>query len=544
MSRDAIRSLSLFLHQEIEALAHALYDLIVHIGGQGSGKTVALVLWILDRSRWDTAQEHALFTYTVPQREQVLQRIYPWLALCGVRHVFNCRPPREWVEDWELRGIPQPPERDRYTNAITFSTGLRIQTGTLFNKAYEQWRGAEWGSVAVEEFTSGPERIAVEWVMDRVRCGLGQAYCNAHHLHTKILHGNPPEDDGHWVFDWLNTLQEKAEQLPGGIAAEEDDTYPSLAAGIGPILYIESSAEDNPQTGDYAAKARDRLDEETWLRRFAGKMRRRRKGRAYSAFARENEYPVAYHRDRTVYVALDFNNAPCAAGLWHPLNPGEFPSEHQRPGVKHIGKFAEIFHTRGGGLEALAAILLDDTGDVGDCGSAPSVGDDAGGDHWKGLVEHRGPIKFFYDATGNNKSASGKSLWDLLESLVGQQLRARNIAFSRGTLATTNELVPIRVRSYNAKLCSASGVRSAWIDPRNKYTTNDLMSVVWDKTKPDVQKYGDRGGKDLWLLTHLTDGDGALMVAEFPMGRERGGDGGVPKVHRRRGSRRPDLIVV
>jgi hypothetical protein len=98
---------------------------------------------MLDRSGWDTAQEHALFTYTAIQREQVLQRVYPWLERCGVKHVWNRRPPDEWVQEWRRRGIPQPPERDRYTNTITLSTGLRIQTGTLFNTTYEQFKGPE-----------------------------------------------------------------------------------------------------------------------------------------------------------------------------------------------------------------------------------------------------------------------------------------------------------------------------------------------------------------------------------------------------------------
>jgi hypothetical protein len=504
----AVSELTLFPHQEIEALAHQKYDTVIHIGGVGSGKTLTAVLWILDRSRWDTAQEHALFTYTAIQREQVLQRIYPWLEKCGVRHVWNSRPPKGWVEKWKREGVPQPPERDRYTNTLTFSTGLRIQTGTLFNKAYEQFKGPEWGSILFEEWTSGPSQEAIEWVMDRARCGEGIEYCAQHHRHTKILHGNPPEDDGHWSFDWLALLEAKAARLPGGLASNAADSYPNLAAGIGSILYIQSSSDDNPHTGAYAQNIRDRVDDETARRRLGGEMRRTRNGLVYSKFTNENEHPVGYDPNRTLYVNLDFNNRPIASGLCHPLNPGEYPTEHQRPGISHVGKFGEVFDSRGGGLQALCSLLLG--GDVGNKGAAPS--------NWRGLLEHRGPIIFFGDGTGLNKSASGQSLWSIVDDVIGRQLKARGIKHSRQT--GRNEIVPIRVRSLNAKLCSSSGVRSFWIDPRCERTIADLMGVVWDKTKPDVQKYGERGGKERWLLTHLSDADGYMMLELFPMGME------------------------
>jgi len=529
------RWLTLEPHQEIEVLAHAIYDLIIHIGGVGSGKTIALVLWILERSRWDTGQEHALFTYTAIQREQVLQRIYPWLRLCGIRHVWNRRPPDAWIAEWERLGIPQPPDRDRYTNTITFSTGLRIQTGTLFNKAYEQFKGPEWGSVAIEEFTSGPSQTAIDWVMDRARCGEGEEYCAAHHRHTKILHGNPPEDDGHWSFEWLAGLEAKAAALPGGVASEDEESYQNLAAGIGSILYIQSSSDDNPHTGAYASKVRERVDEETARRRLGGEMRRRRQGLAYRAFSRANEHPVDYHKDRTLYVNLDFNNRPIAAGLCHPLNPGEYPSEHERRGLAHVGKFGEIFDTRGGGLEALCYLLL--TGDVGNSGAAPGEADRRNGDAWEGLVEHKGPIIFFGDGTGLNATASGKTLWSIVEHLIGLQLTARGIRWSKQV--SRNTLVPIRVRATNAKLCSTTGIRSFWIDPRNGRSINDYTSVVWDKIKNDVQKYGERAGAK-FLLTHLSDGDGYMHETLFPLFFDEKGD--QVRIKRRGSYERPSLL--
>jgi hypothetical protein len=46
------------------------------------------------------------------------------------------------------------------------------------------------------------------------------------------------------------------------------------------------------------------------------------------------------------------------------------------------------------------------------------------------------------------------------------------------------------------------------------------MSVVWDKSKPDVQKYGERGGRNMNLLTHLSDADGYMFIVLFPMGHD------------------------
>lgn len=531
MELREIESLTLYPHQELELLAHERYDTVIHIGGVGSGKTITLVGWMLERSTWDTGQEHALFTYTATQREQVLQRVYPWLERCRVDHVWNKRPPVEWVERWEREGIPQPPHRDRYTNTITLSTGLRIQTGTLFNQTYEQFKGPEWGSVAIEEFTTGPDQRAIEWIMDRARCGEGLEYCSTNHRHTKILHGNPPEDDGHWSFEWLKNLDAIASKLPGGFPAEAEDTYPNLLNGVGTILYIQSASEENEHTGAYARNMRERMDDVTAARRLGGEMRRTRTGLAYSKFSGENIHPVEYHPDRTIYVNLDFNNRPVAAGLCHQLNPGEYPGEHERPGITHIGKFGEVFDIRGGGLQSLCPLLL--VGDAGDSGSVPP--------NWKGLIEHKGRVVFFGDGTGLNNNASGKTLWSIVDDMIGKELAARGISYGKNV--DRNPLVPLRIRAVNAKLCSAGNIRSFWIAPWCRRTITDYRSVVMDKSKPDVQKFGERGGSDRHLLTHLSDADGYMLDTLFPMGQEMDPDSDRMKVIRsKRGPGGPSFL--
>lgn len=529
MNAEVQREFTLYPHQEIELLAHDAFDTIIHIGGKGSGKTVTLVGWMLDRSRWDTAQEHALFTYTANQREQVLQRIYPLLDEIGIGHKFNCRPPDSWIEDWKRRGIPQPPHRDRFTDAIVLETGLRIQTGTLHDRNWEQYQGPEWGSIAFEEFTTGPTQVSVERIMDRARCGLGHVPCQKHgkrddcwcrknHRHTKVLHGNPPDDDGHWSFDWLKKLDDNAARLSGGVKGEIPDTYPNLMRGIGSILYIQSASEENEHTGAYARNLRDRLDDETASRVLGGSMRRTRTGLAFNKYGRENIHPVKYDPSRTVWVSLDFNDRPVVAGLYHPLNPGEYPAEHQRPGITHIGKFGEIFDTKGGGLQQLCPMLL--YGDAGNRGAVPR--------NWKGLAAHGGPVQMFGDGTGENKNASGITLWGIVDDLVGTQLRGRGIRYSRDV--NRNPLVQVRVRGMNAKFCSNSGVRSFWIDQRCEMSITDYTQCVMDKTGRDLQKYGERAGGERWLRAHMADADGYLIDSLFPMGVEISSDRGIPSM--------------
>ncbi|HUF09469.1 MAG TPA: hypothetical protein VMO47_09125 [Rhodothermales bacterium] len=499
-----MRGWKLHAHQQLSILAHQRYDTVIEVGGLGSGKTVGLALWLLDRMRWDTGQEHALFAHTNGQLQQVLQRLSPVLGEVGIKWVFNCRPPTEWIEQWKARGIALPPHRDRFTNAITFEAGLRLQLGTLFNRAYEQWKSAEWGSVAIEEFTAGPEQQAVEWVMDRARCGMGKEFCREHHRHTKMLKGNPAEDDGHWYFDWLWTLEKHAASIAG---EEPSEHYAHLYRGVGPVILIPSRSSDNEDNlaDGYIENQRSRLDDETAKRRLDGIISRTASGRAYNAFSRANEIEVAYDPSRTLYVALDFNINPAVAVFSHPLNPGEYPGEHNRPGVKHVGVFGEVHHVGGWDAHQLASAIV--SGETGTNGSVPS--------NWKGLREHKGPVVAFGDATARAKLMSGPNSWQIVTEVMRSSVSKFSVAIGK-----TNPLVQMRVRALNARLCSATGVRSLWIDPRVEELIADFNTNVWDKKGTDIQKYGERGGSRMWRRTHEADALGYEVSELFPMGRD------------------------
>jgi hypothetical protein len=515
--------LVLFPHQEIEFRAQQTHELIISIGGVGSGKTTAFVLWLLDRMKWDTGQVHALFAYTTVQLRAVMRVIYKQLdRIPRVRNherAFGTRPPKAWIDDWQRRQIPNPGKQDRYENMVIWPCGLHLQLGTVHNRSYEQYRGSEWGSLGFEEFTlHGVTKDAFDFLDERVRCGDGDGDIECSetlgHRHTKILHGNPPESADHWTWEMLEALEREASSLPGATPRQQgDEGYPNLVAGVGQAILIQSRTTDNKRVGKrYVERKLARLDKETAARRLGGQLTRTKTGRAYSEFSQENIRPIEYHPDRTLYVNLDFNNRPIVAGLCHPLNPGEYDSKHEREGISHVGKFGEVFDLRGGGLQALCPLLLQ--GDVGDSGAAPS--------NWRGLFEHKGPVIFFGDGTGLNNQASGKTLWSIVDELIGTQLIALDIGYSKKV--SRNKLVPLRVRATNAKFCSAAGIRSFWIAPWCVRSVADYTRVEWDPSKQDVKKYGERGGSDQWTLTHASDGDSYMLDALFPLGREHDPD--------------------
>ena len=105
---DRSQALTLLPHQEIEYRAHQRHDVIISIGGVGSGKTTSFVVWLLDRMKWDTGQMHALFAYTTVQLRSITRILYKQLEKLGVPRTFNCRPPKAWIAEWERRGIRRP----------------------------------------------------------------------------------------------------------------------------------------------------------------------------------------------------------------------------------------------------------------------------------------------------------------------------------------------------------------------------------------------------------------------------------------------------
>lgn len=518
-ARRIDRPLKLHAHQA-KAAFNRDHDLIIQIGGIRSGKTVTDALWMADRSAWDTSQMHALFANTANQLDQnILREVYRWLDKWGIAHDRHRQPPPEWVERWRDEGIETPSAPDRYTNVLVLETGLHVYTGTLHNQSYRQVKGAEWGSLVVEEVCHGASQDAVEFLFDRVGCGTGPDFCLRNHAHQKWLKGNPPDDDHHWMFNFLAQLEKNSGEVFDGEPPEpsEDSPYPLLSAGVGDVIFISSSTYDNQVNlaHRFIEKNANVLDADSAKRRLGGLMIRARRGRAYNAFTRENERPVAYDPDRTLYVFLDFNVNPSVAGFAHPLRAGEYPEGHEQPGVSHVGVFGEFFHIGGMDAYSLASSIV--RGDRGSDGHFPS--------NWGGLKEHRAQVITFGDATANAKHMSGANSWQIIDEVFRGALRDVRTGSMRYTrdLPQANPLVQFRVRSVNAKFESATGIRSAWVDPRCENLIMDFNICAWNKDGTDLQKWGERGGSKYWLRTHLSDGFGYMVYQLFPMGRDAGG---------------------
>jgi hypothetical protein len=165
-------------HQEIEFRALDTNDLILSFGGIGSGKTTSLVLWLLWlMKRRDFAQVHALFALTTTSLRAISRVIDKQLdripAVRNRERTISTRPPRqEWLKTGSGGGVVTPPKQDRYENIRIWPCGLHLQMGTVHNKSYEQYRGAEWGSLAAEEVgLQGFTRDAFDFLDERVRCG-------------------------------------------------------------------------------------------------------------------------------------------------------------------------------------------------------------------------------------------------------------------------------------------------------------------------------------------------------------------------------------
>lgn len=442
--------LVLFPHQEIEYRAHQTHDLIISIGGVGSGKTTSFVLWLLSRMQWDRSQTHALFCHTTVQLRAVTKIIYKQLdRIPQVRNherKFNCRPPKEWLADWERRNIKTPVGQDRYENVVIWPCGLHLQLGTLHNRSYEQYRSAEWGSVGIEEFTlQGVTREAFDFIDERVRCGESEDGIDCTetlgHRHTKVLHGNPPESPDHWSWEMLETLETGAGELPGAIKREKGGAgYPNLIAGIGPAILIPSRTTDNTRLAkSYINNKLARLDTETANRRLGGALKRTKAGRCYSAFSHLNEIDTFdYDPNRTLYVSLDFQKQPAVATLHHPLRPGEYPNEHERPGIQHVGTFGTFFHIGGLNTEQMLGMLLT-MGERGNQSNLP--------DSFKGLLHHKTKIIFTGDATSSYEKMSGND-WEIVDKVLRDALPGK---YSKDVPDKRNPLVALTVYALDRK---------------------------------------------------------------------------------------------
>jgi hypothetical protein len=505
--------LKLHTHQSLETKCiqrGSPYRVVVAIGGIRSGKSLCIARWILDRGQWDTAQMHGLFANTKGQLDTIMQDVTPWIEAAGIDWQAHRQPPKDWIESWRLRGIKVPPRRTSYRGIFIASSGFHAQLGSLENRSYQKIKGARWGSLIVEEVCAGATEDAIRYLFERVNCNLGPQRCAELHHHVKILHANPPDDDGHWIYDWLARRERLAATRAGIASSERNDTYPCLLRGIGETIYIPSRTIDNAGNlpAEFIGDMLNTVDDDTADKVLRGVLKRKRKGRVYNAFSYENQIDtITCDPKRPLYVSIDFNKNPAVALFAQPLRDAEVPEDYRVPGITHIGVFGEVFHVGGLDVNGLCQLILN--GEAGSDGSLPP--------EFKGAARHEGPVKFFGDATGAFEKMLG-SEWAVVDEVCGAALRGR---YSKNIDGKENPLVPVGVHAVNAKFRSASGLRSLWIHPRCSHLIEDMLINSWHRTDPNkIYKPGVRGGRDLQLTTHLGDALRYLISTLFPLGRE------------------------
>lgn len=523
----------LHTHQSLETKCikrGSPYRTVVAIGGIRSGKTLVIARWMLDRGQWDTGQVHALFANTVPQLNSILEEVLPWVEMTGIEWSWNKRPPAEWVERWRRQGIKTPPRRPRYTNILILSSGLHIQCGTMSNRSYRQVKGAKFGSIVIEEVCAGATEEAIRFLFERVNCGLGPARCAELHHHVKILHANPPDDDGHFIYDWLARHEKRIANAAGLPTSENHDDYPCLLRGVGDVIYIKSRTIDNAKNlpADFIDDMAGGLDQETADRVLGGGMSRKRTGTAYNAFDRKNVFPVGYDPNRTLYIFFDYNTNPTVAGLAHPLRVGEYPSEFHVEGAQYEGVFGEFFHV--GGMDAHQLALALARGEQQSDGTIRYAGSNGYMPlNWKGVSEHRGPVVAFGDAKGGaKKSMTGFTPW----SIVNEVLREAAPGRYRVCVATENPLQQVRIRSLNGRFCNSRNQRFLFVDPNLNELLTDIETVITNPDGTIKKPGGPRPGTKFWQRTHISDGLGYMECELHPMGREVDPMADVPKVIR------------
>jgi hypothetical protein len=556
------------------------YYLSLLAGGLGSGKTVLHGTSLLDRARprddgrgaAETDQLGGIFTNTQNTLEKgVFVEIAKLFKNLGREvPIYDRKPPLSWVRGWVRDGIEIPPI-PRYRNVLTTPDGVHTLCGSLHNQTFHQYETLQLGWIRLEEAINNSLE-AIDVMTERVRCLTGgdkNPDCARYHRHTRHWIFNPPRGAHPWLYGKLRQFEDEAknyyhalrdgETCDGCWYTPQDESsadqpvrvarvhgpelshtrYPLLQIGVGPTIWIKSRTSDNEANNNrgYRRGLAVNMSKDTARRRLDGEIIEETEGRAYTDFADGNVRPVGYDADRTIYVCLDFNLQPRAAVFAQAMVPGhgEYSTDMEYPGVRHIGVFGEYFYAGEMSDRKFAQALV--RGDRGDgCDSQPRYRseemrgmpppcDDSCDDiclkgHWNGLKGHRATIIGFGDQRGTHRTSHDDNLgssWDIVERVF---LKLGNY----GRDVPEDQPSPrARVDSVNGKLCNAFDIRSLWVDPRCEELIRDFQQVQWDDNGKELREWrrGTMGTE--WHRTHLTDGLGYMIHQLFPGGD---GDGG------------------
>lgn len=546
------------------------------IGGRGSGKSF-LEKFIFYRWMTLSTELHwGIFGATTTVLDTILA---PFTELLDELQIEYCRgqEPDEWRDGWIRDGIKVPARRRRASmKLLILRTGAHFVTGSLVNNAYTRFKSFEFNGLYFGEGTEpgvGIDALLQLW--GATRCGKarkgddGVWRCEEPgHLHQLVLGANEPlNDPSHWIYrkhDELTAQEEKRKH-----------------EGRRPFYkVIFSTTWDNPRTGeDFVDGLASALDVETFKSQTAPTLKRNVSSLSYHAFSEKNILKLrtapdvghlSYDPRRPLHMWFDFNATPAIAGWGHDLRYDEVPAEELHPGHGHapdyFGVIGELFSgAEPMGTDAVAHALLEDPARdsrCADCGHDLSRHRETGNGYlckdcawknkagayclgrpvefdqsrrsflhatpnWRGLINHRGPIYVYADASGaaldagmhDPKGGLLKILRDVFSANLGERVHFR--------VKASNPAVNLRVLAMNRALRASNGVRSLFFGDWCVEHIADGFEVVPDpktgqpkkeQVSPAAKK---RGG--YWSRTHCFDGLGYMVDKRWPAVAEGGG---------------------
>ena len=119
------------------------------------------------------------------------------------------------------------------------------------------------------------------------------------------------------------------------------------------------------------------------------------------------------------------------------------------------------------------------------------------------------------DASGENMKTTGSTDF----KIIRECLRNSSYGYVNLSVPKGNPHVQERISLMNAKLCSASGNASLWVDPKCRELIKDFEEVSYKPSSKVIDKEADP------KRTHLSDALGYLLFREFPPGAPIGEKG-------------------
>jgi Phage terminase large subunit len=440
---------------------------VLNAGGKASGKTFLDALLILKHSgarpeigvfigapaEGNPAALGGLFANDYQQlATAVLPEVFRWLEAFGVRFVFGHQPPTFWPARWKAQGVEiQHFPAKAYGSMLILENGHHVFCSQLYQHHYRRLKSFQFGYAVVEE-VSELVKDAIDMVSERVRDirGPNQVY----------LHTNPPETDGHWLFEWRDGMRRGA------------------AEGKTTLREIVSTTFDNIENvpADYVDNILASVTPEIAEARILGHWIRSTRGRAYRGFDdNESVAPWTYDPLRPLIIGLDFNWSPAAAGLFQLTDANE------------LRKFDEV-HLEAGGTEPVCTEILSRYGGV-----------------------HRSQVWVYWDATGGSHTANTvQTNHQIVRDSIGKHFRP--VLFKS---RPSNPLEADRVLTVSAAFCDGKGYRFYKVDPRCVWTVKDYRRMSWIPGTWKLDK------TDL-SLSHHSDLDGYVICGLRPISRVTG----------------------